>query len=416
MQLIIYLYGWLLLGVVGHVALWVALYNRVHATGLPRWVIKITEKMHVGVALVVPLVWAVRLMAAGFPPDPLASLFANHFAESIYFIVCCGFLFYVAAAWCLRRLTERTPAALVEGPTDWYDVSRELREPLIDGTLARLLAVIPGNQATTLTVTEKTLHLRQLDPRLDGLTIAQLSDLHYSGRIRRPYFDFVVDRTNAIDADLVVITGDIIDKDACLDWLPATLGRLRARQGTYFLLGNHDRRIRDVAALRRLLTELGLIDMGGRSELLSIGSARLLLAGNEWPWFGPRPRIPPRTAGSPPESVFRLLLAHSPDQLAWARRHQFDLMLAGHTHGGQIRFPLLGPVVSPSNFGVKYASGVFYEEPTLVHVSRGTSELEPIRLNCPPELAKLVLRSSLVPVESPETAARERLVLATQAC
>src|SRR5262249_32468011 len=88
----------------------------------------------------------------------------------------------------------------------------------------------------------------------------------------------------------------------------------------------------------------------------------------------------------------RVLLAHTPDRYAWARARGFDLMLAGHTHGGQICFPVIGPTVCPSLYGTKYASGFFHERPTLLHVNRGTASLFPLRINCPPELSKLVLR------------------------
>ncbi len=67
--------------------------------------------------------------------------------------------------------------------------------------------------------------------------------------------------------------------------------------------------------------------------------------------------------------------------------------MAGHTHGGQIRLPLIGAVFSPSRQGVQYASGLFYAPPTIMHVTRGVSGELPIRLNCPPEMAHLVLHS-----------------------
>ncbi|MBC7856123.1 MAG: hypothetical protein IAF94_22055 [Pirellulaceae bacterium] len=86
-----------------------------------------------------------------------------------------------------------------------------------------------------------------------------------------------------------------------------------------------------------------------------------------------------------------MLLSHSPDQLPWARANNFDLMLAGHTHGGQIRLPLIGALISPSKFGFRYAGGLYFEEPTLLHVSRGLCGDHPIRLNCPPELPLLKL-------------------------
>ena len=112
----------------------------------------------------------------------------------------------------------------------------------------------------------------------------------------------------------------------------------------------------------------------------------LFLAGNERPWFRALPELP----SSDPDT-FRLLLSHSPDQFPWAKRHGFHLMLAGHTHGGQIRFPWIGPIVTASRFGVRYASGFYFEPPTVLHVSRGISGVQTIRLNCPPELAKLVM-------------------------
>jgi hypothetical protein len=91
-------------------------------------------------------------------------------------------------------------------------------------------------------------------------------------------------------------------------------------------------------------------------------------------------------------------------------------MLAGHTHGGQIRLPVIGPMVSPSRFGVRYASGVFHEAPTLMHVSRGISGLDPIRINCLPEVTKIILRPAVVDEESAHVLQSERLLLVKQAC
>ena len=91
----------------------------------------------------------------------------------------------------------------------------------------------------------------------------------------------------------------------------------------------------------------------------------------------------------------RILLSHTPDQIEWAQNADVDLMLAGHTHGGQIRLPIVGVSFCPSRFGSRYASGTFYREPTVMHVSRGLAGTRPIRINCPPELTKLVLRPGL---------------------
>jgi predicted MPP superfamily phosphohydrolase len=195
-----------------------------------------------------------------------------------------------------------------------------------------------------------------------------------------------------MQGDLVVVTGDIVDKEACLDWIPATLGRLTAKHGVYFILGNHDKRIRDTAKLRKILTSSGLVDVGGRVVGIEVEGGEIHLAGNELPWFPLRAdadRFKPQAREA---SVFRVLLSHTPDQYLWARDRNYHLMLAGHCHGGQIRLPVLGPIVSPSRYGARYASGLFFETPTLLHVSRGLSGTHPLRFNCQPELVKLVLR------------------------
>ena len=128
--------------------------------------------------------------------------------------------------------------------------------------------------------------------------------------------------------------------------------------------------------------------------LSSTGCAgtEVLIAGNEFPWF---PRPADADLAGLGQVSYAILLSHSPDQLPWARAHGFHLMLAGHTHGGQIRFPIVGPVVCPSRFGVRYASGMFDEPPTLMHVSRGLSGVHPLRFNCPPEVTLLELRRAI---------------------
>jgi predicted MPP superfamily phosphohydrolase len=174
-----------------------------------------------------------------------------------------------------------------------------------------------------------------------------------------------------------------------------TLGRLQARHGKYFILGNHETRLADVAPLRGVLAEAGLTDLGGRCEILAIRGTEILIAGIELPWFGAAPDIACETPHSALRAPhFRLLLSHSPDQLPWARSRGFDLMLAGHNHGGQIRLPYLGALITPSWYGFRYAGGLYFESPTLLHVSHGLAGIHPIRLNCPPELALLTLKSA----------------------
>jgi predicted MPP superfamily phosphohydrolase len=114
----------------------------------------------------------------------------------------------------------------------------------------------------------------------------------------------------------------------------------------------------------------------------------LVVAGHEGPWFSPPPDV-----SAAPVGPFRLCLSHTPDNISWARRNGIDLMLSGHVHGGQVRFPVFGSVVVPSKYGRWYDCGAFDEDPTFLYVSRGLSGEHPLRYNCRPEVTLLTLRA-----------------------
>jgi predicted MPP superfamily phosphohydrolase len=298
--------------------------------------------------------------------------------------------------WAKRRVPGASPAAVQKNSATVVNVAAKLNFKPLAGMSSRLLSLVPGNQILELVVQELHLALERLPKALDGLSIAHLSDLHYTGRIGIEFFEEVVRQTAALRADIIVITGDVLDEIEYLDWFDRTLSKLSAPLGVYFVLGNHDQFTGEAPRLRRALETIGMIDLGGRFKRLEVSGAEIVIAGNELPWFAPPANMdqcPPRTADA---GQLRILLSHSPDQFAWARRWDFDLMLAGHTHGGQICLPVIGPLVCPSWQGVRYASGTFYCHPTLMHVSRGISGETPIRLNCPPELSRLVLQTAPV--------------------
>jgi predicted MPP superfamily phosphohydrolase len=389
------------LALFGHLALWLAVFNRVHALGLPKWQIEILEKPVLIGLLGGPCALVGWLVLSPDLPYPLLQEWFEQPFTRVYFWLCFGVALPVLAGWTARML-RREPVQWIGFRRQRLNVRRALGYYPCDRA-GHVLAHVPGNQIFDVEVNEKVFALPRLPPALDGLTIAHLSDLHFAGRLTKDFFALAVDQINAMQADLVALTGDILDKTECLPWIPEVLGRLRGRFGVYCVLGNHDMRIRDTALLRARLAEAGLTYLGGRWQEVQVHGRSLILAGNEWPWFGPMPDL--TTApwdsrhGRPP----RILLAHTPDVIGWARRSDVDLMLAGHTHGGQIRFPLIGPIVSPSFYGVRFASGVFWLRPTLLHVSRGLSGLQALRINCRPELTKLVLRSREPVAESAQT-------------
>ena len=383
-----------ILALLGHAAICVGALNRSHAVGLARSFVKAVTVLAV---LWLPLAPAIALWPLVRGRETPAVLQATSEGAGwwlAYLIPCWVAAVVVIVRWVRRELLARQPALLQSNHTRIVNIAERLGHRPVPGFFWRTLTRLPGNQDLTVHFHDESLALPRLDPALDGLSVLHLSDLHFTGRIGKEFFREVMRLAVETPPDLIALTGDFVDNADCIDWIPETLGSLSARHGVYFILGNHDPRMRQVPRLRRALTDAGFIDLAGRWLQLEINGRPVIVAGNEMPWLPPAPDMtncPADVAGVRP---LRLLLAHTPDLLAWARRHDFDLMLAGHTHGGQVCIPWIGPVFCPSRFGLKYAAGVYHELPTVLHVSRGIAGETPSRWNCPPEVALLKLRAT----------------------
>ncbi|MBN2293960.1 MAG: metallophosphoesterase [Pirellulales bacterium] len=383
----------LLLALFGHAVLWTGFVNRLHASAVPHRLINGLSYASLVAVITIPVALVARIWPAmAFDKLPVG--------WRVYVTICWVMAVVGITGWLWRLAIARRYHG-----EKLRLLGRRSISPLVDERHQHPLLALPGNQCLRVDVVERSLCLDRMHPGLDGLSIVHLSDLHFSGRIGKCYFEEVVRLSNEIEPDMVAITGDLIDKAHCIDWLPDTLGKLQSRHGVYFVLGNHDLRF-DTYRLRKTLSELGLVDLGGRWSEISVDrddnasksengkpdKCSIVLAGNELPWFPPAADMSDAPARRSDGQPLRILLSHSPDQLDWAIAADFDLMLAGHLHGGQIRIPLVGPILSPSRKGVKYASGMFYAKPTILHVSRGISSEVPLRFYCEPELAHLILR------------------------
>ncbi len=376
----------LLLGAIGHMVLWVALINRVHAFGIPRrWVNWLTV-FFLAMLCFAPIVVSTALYFR-LNIDSTATLVAAGVAWG-YITICAGLAIISAT----QRLmwTWHTERASSRGANHTQRLQlRHKSASLTARGLPSLLSRLPGNQVLSIHVQEKQITLPHLAAAHDGLRIAHLTDLHMSGRLTEAFFEHVVKAVNETKPDLVAITGDIVEGDRFLSWLPPTLGQLKARYGVYYILGNHDRRSTE-SRIKAVLKESGLIHVGDNWLEVMVNGSPLIIAGNELPWYKPAADLSSCKHEGPSPS--RILLSHSPDQFKWAQQNDVDLMLAGHLHGGQIRLPFIGAITSPSLHGVRYAAGVFRAGNTVLHVSRGVSALTPLRVNCPPEITTLVLR------------------------
>ncbi len=378
-------------GAVGHMVLWVSLVNRVHAFGIERRWIKLITLFCVAAWALVPIAVAATLLNQAGPKSIGARLSASPAAAS--YLAFCAILCLGSAIqrWLWSRHPERT-AALLSNHTTHVRLP-ERAEPLTASGVPTWLARLPGNQILKIRTQEKELVIPRLVPAHDGLRIAHLTDLHMCGRVARAFFEHVIEEVNATAPDLIAVTGDLVEGDQFLSWIQSTLGRLRARYGVYYVLGNHDRRASE-HALKSALEQAGLIHVGGTWRQITVDEAPLILAGNELPWYEPAADFSDCPGHKASAGPTRILLAHSPDQFLSAQANDVDLMMAGHLHGGQVRLPILGAITSPSHHGVRYVSGVFTAGNTVMHVSRGVGALTPLRIGCPPEVAVLVLRST----------------------
>jgi uncharacterized protein len=260
---------------------------------------------------------------------------------------------------------------------------------------------LPFNEFLTLRLRDWELAVPDLPEQLDGLQIVQISDLHFAPCIERRYFEAVVEACRDWRADLVAVTGDLVDHDDAIAWIEPVLSPLEARLGKFAILGNHDHSHQPPMILHEL-GRAGYETLEGQWSTIDVDGSVLAVGGTSAPWG---PIFERRDV---PQADFRLLLSHSPDIFYRAVGWDVDLMLSGHNHGGQIRLPLVGPVFMPSRYSRRFDRGFFRQGRTLMYVSEGVAGKHPFRFGCLPEVTRFVLRATSGPVGRKHRAATGR--------
>ncbi|RYY93369.1 MAG: metallophosphoesterase [Comamonadaceae bacterium] len=248
-----------------------------------------------------------------------------------------------------------------------------------------------ANARRTAAVRRVQVRIPGLPAALQGLRIVQITDIHVGPTIKVAYLQAIVDRVNALQPDVIAVTGDIVDGSVPeLQAHVAPLGTLRARHGSYFVTGNHEY-YAGVHAWTREMQRLGLHVLHNSHVVLQHGDGQLVLAGV--PDYGAHHfdeahRSDPAAAlAGAPGNAPRVLLAHQPRTAPAASAAGFDLQLSGHTHGGQF-FPwsFFVPLQQPYTAGLHRLGGL------QVYVSRGTGYWgPPKRLFAPSEIAEITL-------------------------
>ncbi len=257
-----------------------------------------------------------------------------------------------------------------------------------------------------LVVERYLLRLRRLPPSLDGLTIAFLSDFHIQPN------GFGVDvgeravlLANEFNPDIVLLGGDLVHWCEAVPHLIPVLRRLKSRYGIFAVLGNHDHncpwrkkepapwggKTFSVDEWRKALEQANVHLLVNEATKLEINGATFWLVGVDDAYTG-RSDLK-SSLKDLPDDAFAILISHSPDIVDDPNIERVDLVLSGHTHGGQVMLPLLGPFLAPCRDKFRRAQGLTKIGETFLYVSRGISAGLPVRFRCPPEVTVLTLKA-----------------------
>jgi hypothetical protein len=238
------------------------------------------------------------------------------------------------------------------------------------------------------------LRLPRLDSAFDGYRIAHISDIHVGTGMTGARLKRIAAMVNAQETDMTVITGDFVthgDMSALAPPLLEGLSVLTASDGVYAVLGNHDHWT-NAAAVRAVLHQAGIVELGNRVFTLRRGDATLHLCGVDDHWEQ-KDRLDDVLAALPQDGA-AVLLAHEPDFAdISAATGSFDLQLSGHSHGGQVRLPLVNRPLKVPRYGRKYPVGLYTVGTMLQYTNRGLGTIAPaVRFNCRPEITVYTLR------------------------
>ena len=352
----------------------------------------------VAVGVQIPLVWALaRLSGRVLPAAAIATALTAGFVGTLL-----GPRAFWGAPGRLRLYLVLWPFFL------WWTTS--LMFALVVPVAFALRALIPASTAVTLAtamilaVLAAALALRQrprvrarevviagLPQAFDGFRVAQISDLHCGPFASGARVDGWVAAVNRLEPDLIAVTGDLIASGAAyVPVVAASLGKLRAPDGVFACMGNHDY-FTDGDVLAPALERAGLTLLRNRGLEVRRRGAAIWVAGVDDTWTR-RNDLDRALVGRPPEAPV-VLLAHDPELFPEAAGRGVDLTLSGHTHGGQVGVPFLARKLNMARLMTRFTTGFYRIGEATLYVNRGLGTTgPPVRLAVAPEIALLTLR------------------------
>jgi len=268
------------------------------------------------------------------------------------------------------------------------------RSPAHTGVVAALATAV-GGAALSLyqrpRIRRRDVEIEGLPEAFDGYRIVQISDLHCGPFASARRVAGWVAAANRLEPDLVAVTGDLIASgSAYVDVVARALGGLRARDGAFASMGNHDY-FGDGEAMVGALEAAGLTVLRNRGLELRRDGAAIWLAGVDDTWT--RRHDVARALAERPSGMPAVMLAHDPALFPEAAERDVDLVLSGHTHGGQVAIPLLARKLNLARLITRFTNGVYRSGASTLYVNRGLGTTgPPVRLAVAPEIAVLTLR------------------------
>jgi predicted MPP superfamily phosphohydrolase len=266
-------------------------------------------------------------------------------------------------------------------------------EPGLGGSVGVTLLIGVLGAFSDPRLVEHDVHIPGLPPELDGYRVAQISDIHCGAFTPPERVARWVERLNAVNADLIAVTGDLITSgDRYTEAVAGILGQLRARDGVYACMGNHDY-FTDGERFVAHLERAGLTMLRNRGLVVQKGSAEIFVAGVDDTWTGRADVDEALAARSPNQPV--LLLLHDPNLWPQAAAAGVHLTLSGHTHGGQIAVPGFHRRLTPARLITRFPSGFYKNGDATLYVSCGAGTTgPPVRVGARAELTVLTLRAA----------------------
>jgi predicted MPP superfamily phosphohydrolase len=249
-------------------------------------------------------------------------------------------------------------------------------------------------QRTDFRVREVDIPLPGLHPDLDGLRVLHLSDIHLSAFLSERELATVIDTSNELHPHIAFMTGDLISGHSDpLDQCIRQLARVRADAGMFGCMGNHERYVRAQDYTARQAARLGIPFLRHESRQLRFGAGAINIAGSDFESHRNREHYLTGMEQLVQPGALNILLQHSPDVFPAAASKGYNLLLAGHTHGGQVTVEILDTAINPARFFTPYVYGLYRAGAAAAYVTRGIGTIGiPARIGAPPEISLLRLR------------------------